>query len=395
MLPVGYPHSVHPNFLPFSAWNFAQSVSGSANGVLATQCLLVGLGLAASSNGTLALAATLNWILKDGLGQLGGILFVARYGSNFDRDAKRYRLLASAMMSLASFFEMLVPVMPTLFLPIAACANVCKNVAWMGMSATKAQIHRHFSRIDNLGDLTGKAASLNTTASLAGTGLGVLLSSMFLTSAGSILPSELVTRCLLLSLPLTVFYLYASYKSCRLAVSPRLSLQRLDIVLKSLLPNVIKSDALVAGAESELSRYILDPARTGYKEKFLPWQRSRSLIRFEPDFQVFDQVCAEERQEALEFFEQHRFIACHAGKNVSIWFDEHASSIERLRGILAVYIANALQSGSWFERLIKGKQLTHALEEDGLFKGLEARGWKIEEEMQVTRNPLSMSGKLD
>lgn len=35
ILPVGYPQSVHPNFLPFNTWNFVQSISGSANGGIA------------------------------------------------------------------------------------------------------------------------------------------------------------------------------------------------------------------------------------------------------------------------------------------------------------------------------------------------------------------------
>lgn len=395
MLPVGYPHSVHPNFLPFNTWNFGQSVAGSANGVLATQCLLVGLGLAGSANGSLAMAATLSWILKDGLGQLGGILFVARFGARFDRGVKKYRLLASAMMSLASFFEMLVPMMPGLFLPIAAAANVCKNVAWMGMSATKAQINRHFSLIDNMGDLTGKSASLNTTASLAGTGLGVLLSSSCLGSS-SLLPAELVTRCLILSLPLTMFYLYASYKTCLLAVSPRLSLQRLDIIMKGLVPYIVKpSGRLIPEASSELHRYILDPARTGYKERFLPWSKNPTLIRFEPTFDGHLFPNNGDPVEAFEFYKEHGYAACMAEKKASIWFDEHAGNKQILKGILSCYIADAIQSGSWFGRLGMASKLANELEEKGLFEAMESRGWQVKEGLHLGRSPLSASDKLD
>lgn len=51
------------------------SLVGSANGVLSTQALLYAMGLGA---GAIPLAAALNWIIKDGVGQIGGIVF-ARY----------------------------------------------------------------------------------------------------------------------------------------------------------------------------------------------------------------------------------------------------------------------------------------------------------------------------
>lgn len=39
-------------------------------------------------------AAAYTWVLKDGLGQLGGILFASRYGKNFDEDIKKWRFMA-------------------------------------------------------------------------------------------------------------------------------------------------------------------------------------------------------------------------------------------------------------------------------------------------------------
>lgn len=48
------------------------SLASSATGVLSTQALLYAMGLGA---GAIPLAAALNWVIKDGVGQIGGIVF--------------------------------------------------------------------------------------------------------------------------------------------------------------------------------------------------------------------------------------------------------------------------------------------------------------------------------
>ena len=58
------------------------SLCSSAIGVLSTQSLLYAMGLGA---GSVPLAAALNWIIKDGIGQIGGIVF-ARCVSKATRD---------------------------------------------------------------------------------------------------------------------------------------------------------------------------------------------------------------------------------------------------------------------------------------------------------------------
>ncbi len=72
LLPAGYPSSVGPSYASYCVHSALASAFASCNGVLATQALLAAVGLGA---GALPLAAGINWVLKDGLGQLGGVLF--------------------------------------------------------------------------------------------------------------------------------------------------------------------------------------------------------------------------------------------------------------------------------------------------------------------------------
>ena len=68
LLPKGYPSSVVASYAAYAWWQAGAGVVGSASGVVATQALLAAAGLGA---GALPLAAGINWVLKDGIGQVG------------------------------------------------------------------------------------------------------------------------------------------------------------------------------------------------------------------------------------------------------------------------------------------------------------------------------------
>ncbi|KAJ3329229.1 hypothetical protein HDU76_008360 [Blyttiomyces sp. JEL0837] len=150
-LPKSYPSSVTREYLPYTLWQFAHSVTGTITGTLSTQALLHAL---------------------DGFGLLGGVLYAGAVASKFDSDPKRYRFLAAVAIQIATLAELLTPLVPHLFLPMASLSNVGKNVGWLASSATRAAIHRGFTKGDNLGDVTAKSGAQGTMAGLVGTVLG-------------------------------------------------------------------------------------------------------------------------------------------------------------------------------------------------------------------------------
>ncbi|RUS23622.1 vitamin B6 photo-protection and homoeostasis-domain-containing protein [Jimgerdemannia flammicorona] len=120
-LPKGYPHSVSSHYKGFVAWQFMHNVAGSVTGVLATQSLLFAIGLGA---GSIPLAASLNWIIKDGLGQLGGVVYASSVSDHFDSEPKRYRFQATLAMQLACVIELMTPLFPGMFLVLASVSNI-------------------------------------------------------------------------------------------------------------------------------------------------------------------------------------------------------------------------------------------------------------------------------
>lgn len=87
-----------PGYLRYVGWQVVHHAAGSANGVLASTFLLYAVGLGA---GAIPTAGALNWVLKDGLGQLGTLLFGRVMAHNFDVASKSWYVAASAKLNLA------------------------------------------------------------------------------------------------------------------------------------------------------------------------------------------------------------------------------------------------------------------------------------------------------
>jgi Vitamin B6 photo-protection and homoeostasis len=184
-LPSNYPHSVAPGYLHFCRGNFVASVAGSAAMVLSTQTLLLAVGVvgstaaAATSGGAATsgvLAGALNWVLKDGVGQLGGVLYASRQSRAFDAHPKQMRMVAAMALDAASFVEILSPALPpTMVLPAACAANVLKNIGYLAASASRAALHQSLAK-GSLGDVVAKAGSQSMAAGLIGTTLGIGIS---------------------------------------------------------------------------------------------------------------------------------------------------------------------------------------------------------------------------
>ena len=226
-LPKGYPASVSPGYDTFIQGQMIAMVLSTACGVLSMQSMLFAIGVGAA--GSLPLAATLNWVVKDGLGQLGGVVFAGVVNNQFDADPKKWRMIASLSMDVSSFIELLTPLAPAYFLPLAAFANVGKNISFLAASASRAAIHKSFAIHENLADVTAKTGSQCILASLVGTSLGLSLAAGLAGSYPSIMAA--FVACSVLNLGATYF----SLKGVTLTT---LSVARLEFIVGQYLDEI-------------------------------------------------------------------------------------------------------------------------------------------------------------
>ncbi|CAM9600417.1 unnamed protein product [Ectocarpus fasciculatus] len=222
VLPSGFPASVHPPYMAYAGWQFTGMAASAAAGVMSTQALLYAMGLGA---GALPLAATLNWVIKDGLGQLGGVAFSSLVNTRFDANPKLWRIVAAVSLDASMVLELLSPLAPAYFLPIASVANIGKNVSFLAASASRAAIHNVLSLKGNLADITAKSGAQTILACMAGTGAGVTLSATLGSEFHAIVPA-----CLCLS----VVHLGANHMSMRRLGIPTFDHQRLELVVNAM-----------------------------------------------------------------------------------------------------------------------------------------------------------------
>nr|PNR53115.1 hypothetical protein PHYPA_009490 [Physcomitrium patens] len=219
IVPENYPDSVAPSYTPYMQWRAVQYLFGGAMSVFTTRSLMHALGVSRGASASSAVAV--NWVIKDGAGRIGKMIF-ARHGKKFDVDLKQLRFKGAMLMQLGAGVELATMAVPHLFLPLACAANVAKNVAAVTSSSTRAPIYKAFARRENIGDVTAKGECISNIADLMGTGLGIFISKKS--------PSLVATFCVL-----SCGYMISSFneiKSVRLATLNR---ARFGVVVQSFL----------------------------------------------------------------------------------------------------------------------------------------------------------------
>lgn len=170
LLPEGWPESVAKGYAPYMGWRAIQHFFGGAMGVFTTRSLLASLGVGRPGTS----AAAINWVLKDGAGRFGKMLF-ARQGRKLDGELKQYRLAGNVLMEVGAGMELATVWCPQFFLPLACLANLTKQVAAVTASATRAPIYKSLALEYNLGDITAKGESVGNLTDLMGTAVGIYL----------------------------------------------------------------------------------------------------------------------------------------------------------------------------------------------------------------------------
>ncbi|XP_022879410.1 protein root UVB sensitive 4 [Olea europaea var. sylvestris] len=171
------PREVSNNYLGYVKWKFLHRVFSSALQVLATQAMFRAIGIGKSRS--LASAAALNWLLKEGLGRLSRCIYTATLASAFDTNLKRVRFSTSVLFSLSIGVELLTPVFPEYFLLLATIANIAKQICLACYLATGTTVHQSFAIADNLGEVSAKAQIQTVCFDNLGLMLAAILNILF------------------------------------------------------------------------------------------------------------------------------------------------------------------------------------------------------------------------
>jgi hypothetical protein len=319
LLPAQYPNSVAPGYLRFASFCFTASVAGSAAMVLSTQTLLLAVGVVGSNvQQASIMAGAFNWVMKDFVGQLGGVLFTSQMGKTraFDTDPKRWRMVSAMALDGATLLEILCPLFySSLVLPVASVANIGKNIGFLTASASRATLHQSLAITGNLGDVTAKAGSQSILASLIGTTVGIGLSSLLDHDTYNFAMGFCV---------LTVIHQgcnYISLKSVPLAYFNR---QRLQLVMDQYL-------------ESDGGAVVPDPAEVAHREVYVPLisaDKTKIWLKIGAPLDAFCPVPSD-LESLLAVTTGESYIICLTDDNIiHVVFLKDAGGEDLIRGML-------------------------------------------------------------
>uniref|UniRef100_A0A8C6K765 RUS family member 1 n=1 Tax=Nothobranchius furzeri TaxID=105023 RepID=A0A8C6K765_NOTFU len=250
-LPQGYPESVSDDYLQYQFWDTVQAFSSSLSGTLATQASLKGVGV--GNQAATVAGATITWLLRDGTGMLGRILFAWRKGSKLDSEAKKWRLFADVLNDIAMFMEILAPYFPAFFTLIVCTAGIFKSIVGVAGGATRAALTVHQARRDNMADISAKDGSQETLVNLAGLLVSLILIPLVTDNPGLTLS---------LFFLFTILHLFSNYKAVRSVVMETFNEARISIVLQQYLTD----------------KRILSPLEANRREPvFFQWRKTTSI----------------------------------------------------------------------------------------------------------------------
>ncbi|KAI0635638.1 DUF647-domain-containing protein [Trametes polyzona] len=382
-LPTNYPHSVHRSYLPFHVLQFVETTVSTITSVLCNQALLTSVGV--SAEGSFFGAVAVQWIIKDGAGEVAKLFFIRRFSPYFDSHPKTFTLFGEVIGCLGSGLQiatLLIAPSPGNFLICAAGGNIFKLVGNAIWFTTHIKFVRYFSEQGNTGDVAAKDESQASVAQLVGYASGISL----------------------LTVSHTAPYLYSIFA---LAVPIHLAMTAYMMRVASFelltLPRVscLAREYVSRGEVSSLEQ--LEARRsTGLYGEFYKDKKDRWLVLAPRVGEVLHQGTVMERakwQTCARIFKDDRYLLFPRGGTVSVFFHPDATSDDMLRSVLhAALIRDALCGHGQLPQgdvaadaagpdasvasLRSALAETHARvgAEYAAFKAaLEARGWRTDE----------------
>lgn len=222
LLPYGYPESVSEDYFDYQLWDTVQAFCSTIIGAFTTRAILKGVGVGdANAN---AYSATITWILKDGSGMIGRILFAWIKGNDLDTNCKKWRIFADGLNDLAMSIELFLPYFSSYSMQILCFTSTLKSIVGIAGGATRASITNHQAIRDNMAEISAKDGSQETVVNLIASFVSIFLLNHF--------SSDSFSTWMLICM-LVVTHLFANYKAVTSLVFRNFNDQRLALVLKS------------------------------------------------------------------------------------------------------------------------------------------------------------------
>lgn len=198
-------------------WTAINSFSTSVSSVISTNSMLSSI---TSEGPSYSSIITANYIGKDIIGQLGGLMYAWKTGKTADTQPLKYITKGVCVLQASFYIENLAPLVTNkLFvLPFLGFSSTLKNISFISIGAVNANNLQKLATASpsqnespstsNIGECYSKAASINTLSSTLGMicGIGIIY----------FIPSYTVRTTVILPV-MSVISIYSLRKSTNIA----------------------------------------------------------------------------------------------------------------------------------------------------------------------------------
>lgn len=322
-LPQGFPHSVTDDYLEYQMYDTMQALASSLTGALATEAVLTSAGV--GNKDATALAATITWLLKDGCGMIGRIVFSYAKGTELDAESKKWRLMADVLNDLAFFIDLLSPLFISLFLPLACLSSLLRCIVGVAGGATRTSIVQHQARRGNLADVAAKDGSQETLVNVFALLLSLVL-----------LPIVSGKRTLIWCLfgLFTVIHLFANYRAVRSLRFDVLNRNRAAIVIRHYFATGSILPVFIANEREPLVERLMGSPRFGCSRHEIEKERGEAVV-----------------------LEKDAYVVMIGGKKDAIAMRRGSSSVDQLHAVFDLEAAKIKDQGwkedKWIDFLSK------------------------------------------
>jgi hypothetical protein len=239
--------NVSPEYIYFQACDSIQATCSYLRGILAIHSTLVGVGV--GNTEATALSAVATFVLKDGAGMFGSLIFSYGYSHVFDTEIKFWRLFADVINDLGLTLEVVAPLFKDYFLIITVFANICKSLCGVAAGATRVAISQHFASEGNISEVQAKEGTQETFVSMVGLMFGSLLLSQGLTTSFEVRFGFFIA--------LTLIHVYTNYLGVKVLQLKTINRGRLFIILQKLQEKQISKEELISPKIAALCEPII------------------------------------------------------------------------------------------------------------------------------------------
>lgn len=351
-LPIGYPHSVDPTYLPYQLYDGLQGLCSYWRGVVSTKAVFQAAGVGDAK--ATAMSAALNWAVRDGTGMIGGLLYSYVASSYFDSHVKECRLfLADVVNDVALTLDMMAPYFgPIGLVYILSLSTIGKTMCGITAGATKGRITHHFARHNgNMADLTAKESTQETLVSLVGMIGGVYVAKM-------LEHSDAAWTWLMFGI-LTMLHVWANYKAVTLLKLTTLNPERTRVLFQTQVVGImaqnvrrdIQTGVMVSSAES-LSPQLVSAIQSLSAPEDIQESMSSSLwnLLF-PTIRLSRPINFSSLRDCSLFMSDvprdlPYIIGFGGGTTLYVWLTVGATMEDELRAYVHALLLQALMSGN-------------------------------------------------